>query len=91
MPIANYDLFYAHFGPFVASYVGRRADSGAVGDLVAEVFAVAWKRRVDVPEDALPWLYAVGRNVLGNHYRRTTDTYPAPPPNGRSSNAAAHR
>lgn len=43
-------------------------------DLTAEVFAIAWRRRADVPHDAtLPWLYGVARRVLGNHLRRRSD------------------
>ena len=38
-------------------------------DLVAEVFTIAWRRIDDVPTDAVPWLFAVARNVLRNTRR----------------------
>jgi RNA polymerase sigma-70 factor (ECF subfamily) len=38
---------------------------------VAEVFVVAWRRFLDVPEvsQELPWLYGVARNLVANHFR----------------------
>lgn len=65
----RYEVFYEHYRPFVASFVTRRVDQNVVEDLVAEVFAVAWRRREQVPEDALPWLYRTARNVIGTRYR----------------------
>lgn len=53
-----------------------RGTSGVIDadDLTAEVFAIAWRKRADVPHDAtLPWLYGVARRVLGNHLRRRSD------------------
>ena len=40
-------------------------------DITADVFTVVWRRRADVPDDAvLPWLYGVARHLLANHYRK---------------------
>jgi len=40
-------------------------------DLTAEVFSVTWRRRADVPHDAiLAWLYGVARKVLAAHVRQ---------------------
>jgi RNA polymerase sigma-70 factor (ECF subfamily) len=36
---------------------------------VADVFLVAWRRRHDMPADALPWLLGVARKVLANRRR----------------------
>lgn len=33
------------------------------------MFAVAWRRRDEVPERCLPWLYGVSRRLLANHWR----------------------
>ena len=43
-------------------------------DLVAEVFATAWRRIDDVPaeQEARLWLYGVARNALANHRRGRT-------------------
>ena len=46
-------------------------------DLTADVFAIAWRRRDDVPDPALPWLYGVARRVLASHRRRVI-TLPLP-------------
>jgi RNA polymerase sigma-70 factor (ECF subfamily) len=61
-------LFRDHYGA-VAAYVARRASPDAVEDVVDDVFLVAWRRLEVVPADALPWLLAVARNVLGTHIR----------------------
>lgn len=59
-----------HYGA-VRRYAARRLSSADADDLVAEVFAIAWRRITDVPDDdrALPWLYAVARNCLRNQAR----------------------
>jgi RNA polymerase sigma-70 factor (ECF subfamily) len=63
-------LFEAHH-PAVRRYAFHRAIQAAdADDLVAEVFAVAWRRRDDVPaDDPLPWLLAVAGNVRRNQTR----------------------
>jgi RNA polymerase sigma-70 factor (ECF subfamily) len=52
-------------------YFLRRAARQDAEDLTAEVFATAWRRREDIPEEAvLPWLYRTAGYVLANHRRR---------------------
>jgi RNA polymerase sigma factor (sigma-70 family) len=53
----------------VTAYVRRRAPAAAVEDVVAETFLVCWRRFDRVPEEPLPWLYAVARNTLANQRR----------------------
>ena len=54
----------------VLKYARRRAEADVAGDVVSEVFVVAWRRLSDVPDaDPLPWLYAVARRVLANQRR----------------------
>lgn len=53
----------------VVAYALRRVDEGTAHDVAAETFLVAWRRRGEVPADALPWLLAVARNVLLNEHR----------------------
>jgi len=72
-------LFRAHAAA-VHRYFVRRAPQDA-DDLAAEVLAVAWRRRDDVPEGAeLPWLYRTAGFVLANHRRKkhplTLETVP---------------
>ncbi|MFC4148008.1 RNA polymerase sigma factor [Micromonospora mangrovi] len=62
-------LYERHHGD-VWRYVARRVIASDVGDVVAEVFLVAWRRLGDVPDgSALPWLYGVARLVLANESR----------------------
>lgn len=55
-------------------FVRRRCDSSEdADDVTAETFAVAWRRRGDLPADgARLWLFGVARRVLANH-RRSLD------------------
>ena len=55
----------------VSRYVARRLDgrTSEVEEVVAEVFTVAWRRRADLPDVPLPWLYGVARNCLANAVR----------------------
>jgi len=51
---------------------------------VAETFAVCWRKLDRVPENALPWLYAVARKTLANERRKRSreaalTDLPAPP------------
>jgi RNA polymerase sigma factor (sigma-70 family) len=64
-----YERNYAPISAYVRRRV-RRAD-GSDADIVAEVFVVAWRRFLEVPEEAkeLPWLYGVARNLVANHFR----------------------
>ncbi|MFB6397807.1 RNA polymerase sigma factor [Polymorphospora lycopeni] len=63
------ELYERHHGD-VWRYVSRRVVGADVGDVVAEVFLVAWRRLGDVPAGAaLPWLYGVARLVLANEAR----------------------
>ena len=63
------EMYTRHYGD-VWRYVARRVVGSDVGDVVAEVFLVAWRRLGDVPSGkALPWLYGVARLVLANEAR----------------------
>src|SRR5215207_11192993 len=61
-------LYEAH-GAAVLAYARRRLVADEAEDVLAETFLVAWRRRREVPTDALPWLYAVAGNVLRNRHR----------------------
>ena len=55
-------------------YFARRGPQQDAEDLAADVFATAWRRRDDVPRDAvLPWLYRTAGFVLANHRRKLVD------------------
>jgi RNA polymerase sigma-70 factor (ECF subfamily) len=53
----------------VLAYALRRADRSTAEDVVAETFAIAWRRMDDVPDPPLPWLLGVARRVLANLQR----------------------
>ncbi|MFN8158761.1 MAG: sigma-70 family RNA polymerase sigma factor [Candidatus Nanopelagicales bacterium] len=62
-------VFRAHHRAVLA-YAARRVPDEA-DDVVAEVFAAAWRHRATVPAEALPWLYrTAAHHVL--HRRRST-------------------
>lgn len=53
----------------VRRFARRRLPEAEVEDVVSETFSVVWRRIEDVPADALPWIYAVARNVVGTRLR----------------------
>ena len=54
-----------------APVLGPRAGRDDAEDLAADVLAVAWRRRDDVPDGAeLPWLYRTAGFVVANHRRK---------------------
>lgn len=55
-------------------YFVRRGPRQDAEDLAAEVFATAWRRRDDVPREAvLPWLYRTAGFTLANGRRKRVD------------------
>jgi RNA polymerase sigma-70 factor (ECF subfamily) len=52
----------------VEAYARRRLSEGAE-DVCPDVFLVAWRRLDEIPDDPLPWLYAVARNIVGVTWR----------------------
>lgn len=68
---AWFDRLFQEHARAVTRYVARRASPNDVEDLAADVLAIAWRRRTDVPEGAeLPWLYRTAAYVLANHRRK---------------------
>lgn len=54
----------------IYAYARRRVDAPEdAEDVVVEVFTTAWRRRDDVPDPALPWLYATAANVIAHVIR----------------------
>ncbi|WP_043264160.1 sigma-70 family RNA polymerase sigma factor [Streptomyces sp. CT34] len=64
------EAYRAHYWA-VSRFVARRLDAPAheVEEVVAEVFSIAWRRRTELPDPPLPWLYGVARNCLANTVR----------------------
>lgn len=78
--MAHSDRFDALFNttyPQVVAYARRRTrDAADADDVVAEIYATAWRRRDQLPgvEIPLAWLYGIGLNVIRNH-RRSDDRH----------------
>jgi RNA polymerase sigma-70 factor (ECF subfamily) len=62
---AHFNGLYERYFDAVRAYAWRRAP-GLADEIVAETFLVAWRRLPEVPDDALPWLIGVARNVRSN-------------------------
>lgn len=55
-------------------FFARRGPVQDAEDLAADVLLTAWRRREDVPREAvLPWLYRTAGYVLANHRRKMRD------------------
>lgn len=63
------ELYRLHLEAIV-NYSSRRMSGDAAVEVVAETFAIAWRRFEDIPEGSeLPWLYGVARKTIANHRR----------------------
>jgi RNA polymerase sigma factor (sigma-70 family) len=63
----RWEIWEQH-APAIRAYAARRVERDAVDDVVAETFAIAW-RKLPRQADPLPWLYAVARRVVHGHRR----------------------
>jgi RNA polymerase sigma-70 factor (ECF subfamily) len=65
------DIYDSYSGVILAYALRRLGNVDDAVDVVAETFAVAWRRIDDVPagDQARPWLYGVARRVLANQRR----------------------
>lgn len=62
-------LFAEHYDALLAFATRRVEGTAAVDDVLAETFAVAWRRLDSIPEPPRPWLYGVARKVIANQAR----------------------
>ena len=62
-----FERLYRSHHAAVRAYARRRLDDP--DDVVAEVFAVAWRSRNRVPDPPLPWLYRTAHNQVLHAYR----------------------
>lgn len=61
--------FRDHYPAVLAFAIRRLPDRGSAEDAAAETFAVAWRRRDLIPEQPLPWLFAIAIRVIANQRR----------------------
>jgi RNA polymerase sigma-70 factor (ECF subfamily) len=68
---AEFERSYSLHLRDITAYVARRVPKDEIDDVVAKIFAVAWRRFKDVPappEDRL-WLFGVARRCVAHHHR----------------------
>ncbi len=68
---AGFERCYAAHYQQIAAYVRRRVPERDADDVIAQVFATAWRRFDQVPpppQDRL-WLFGVARNAVADHDR----------------------
>jgi RNA polymerase sigma-70 factor (ECF subfamily) len=67
----EFEALYTTHYQAIAGYVLRRVPAGAADDVIAQVFAVAWRRfdAVPPPPGDRPWLFAVARNGVADQLR----------------------
>jgi RNA polymerase sigma-70 factor (ECF subfamily) len=60
----QFSQLFADFYGRVHAYAARRVGATAADEIAAETFLVAWRRFDAIPDEPLPWLYGVARNVV---------------------------
>ncbi len=60
---------YDEYAPRVYAYATRHCGPSDADDVLAETFAVAWRRRDVVPDEPLGWLLVTARNVISGRRR----------------------
>lgn len=53
----------------VRRFLARRTDPETAEDVLTETLLVCWRRATELPDEPLPWVYAVARNCLRNAQR----------------------
>jgi RNA polymerase sigma-70 factor (ECF subfamily) len=66
----RFEQIYEEHREAVHAFVRRRAPESLVDDVVSETFLVCWRKLDRIPDEPLPWLYAVARKTLANQRRR---------------------
>ena len=85
--------FRDHYARVLAYALRRVPDRAGAEDVAADTFLVAWRRRDDIPDDALPWLLGIARHVIHNELRssrrreRLASRVGAEPPSGEDAPA----
>ncbi len=67
-----FEAMFLEHADAVLAYARRRTDPDTAQEVVADAFAVAWRRLDDVPEPALPWLLGIARRSLANARRASS-------------------
>jgi len=68
--MGRFEQIYEEHREALRVFVQRRAPESIVDDVVSETFLVCWRNLERIPDEPLPWLYAVARKTLANQRRR---------------------
>jgi RNA polymerase sigma factor (sigma-70 family) len=63
-PLGRFTSLYDQYYRNVLRYALVHAEPGSAEDVTSEVFLIAWRQLPAVPEQPLPWLLGVARNLL---------------------------
>jgi RNA polymerase sigma factor (sigma-70 family) len=70
--VESFSTFFHAFYNDILRFIERRvSDREDAAELAGDVFRVAWQKYEPRHETSRSWLFAVARNVVLNHYRRT--------------------
>jgi RNA polymerase sigma-70 factor, ECF subfamily len=67
--IERFTGLYDDYHRRVYAYAVSRAGRQLADEVVSEVFLVTWGKLGQVPDDPLPWLLVVARNVISSEFR----------------------
>ncbi|MDX1468947.1 MAG: RNA polymerase sigma factor [Acidimicrobiia bacterium] len=73
--VSEFGVIYRRHFKAVFAFVARRVDRSEAADLTSDIFVKALdvRHRFDTSQPtALPWLYRIGRNVIGDRMRRVS-------------------
>lgn len=64
-----FDTYFRGHAGRIYTFALRRTNAQAAQDVTAETFLIAWRKRAEMPNEPLPWLYGIARGVLANEMR----------------------
>ena len=69
--VTRFESFYQNHYLEISGYVRRRVAEHEAGDVIGQVFMVAWRRfdRVPSPPEDRLWLFGVARRCVGDSHR----------------------
>lgn len=65
----RFEALYREHYAAITRFAHRRIAAACAEEVVADTFAIAWRRLDDVPKIPLPWLYVVARNLISDQRR----------------------
>lgn len=69
VPTTQLETAFESHRAAVLAYTRRRLEADLAEDAVGETFAIAWRRRDEIPSEPLLWLYSIARGVVANQRR----------------------